>query len=103
MPKIIFYDYAVAYFPARVRLLLNEKELPYQHVNIDIFYGQNLSLEFAKINKNMTLPVMNVDGKILTESMEICEFLETLKPFGKDCDAAVVKKFVNLIKDWDGK
>ena len=102
MPKIIFYDYVVAYFPARVRLLLNEKEFTHKHVNIDIFYGENMSRDFCKINKNMTLPVVTVDDQVMSQSMEICQYLHTLNPFGKDSDPALVKKFVDLIKDWDG-
>jgi glutathione S-transferase len=71
--KIIFYDYVLAYFPARVRFLLYEKEIPFDHCNVDIFNAENLTLEFAKLNPAMTLPVMNLDGRIITQSMDICQ------------------------------
>jgi hypothetical protein len=101
--KIIFYDYVLAYFPARVRFLLYEKDISFDHSLVDVFNAQNLTPQFAKLNPAMTLPVMNLDGRIITQSMDICEALEGYgTKLGVECDPEVVKKHVDLIKDWDG-
>jgi len=52
---LVFYDFVLAYFPARVRLLLSEKGLPYQHNHLNVLKCDNLKIEFAKINPKMTV------------------------------------------------
>ena len=94
--EIVLYDYVLAYFPARVRLTLNELGIHYKHVHVDIFGGKNLTIDFAKINPSMTLPVLVEGDKILNQSAEICEYLISKN------DSPINREWFDLLKDWDG-
>jgi glutathione S-transferase len=59
----------------KVRLLLNQLGVEYQNVFVDIFKGEHKTVEFAKINPNMKIPVLDDDGSILWESNAILLYL----------------------------
>jgi glutathione S-transferase len=59
----------------RVRWLLEELELPYQLINIDLFNGEGHSEAYKKIHPLGCVPAIDVDGNIMIESTAICEWL----------------------------
>ena len=97
------YDNLLAYYPSRVRLMLLEKGLNYKAIEMDLFNGESLTPEFAKISPQLTLPVLQDGDKVMTESLDIIHYLNDLdgNPLGK-VDPEQVNKWVNLIAPWNG-
>src|ERR687894_2032605 len=66
------YDYAASGNCYKVRLLLAQLGLPYERVPVDIFAGDTLTDEFARINPARTTPVLVREGaRPVTESNAI--------------------------------
>jgi glutathione S-transferase len=70
------YDYAPSCNCYKVRLLLANLQRPYERVPVDIFDGETLTDEFARMNPNRTTPVLETDdGRFLPESDAIIVYL----------------------------
>ncbi len=54
------YDYGASANCYKVRLLLAQLERPYEGVPIDIFNGETLTDEYARINPLRSTPVLEV-------------------------------------------
>ena len=61
---MILYDYALAFNPAKARLMLAEKQIPYVKRHVDLFTGQSLSPEFLKLQPGGTVPVLDDEGQV---------------------------------------
>ena len=75
------YDFVGAPNPKKLRVYLVEKglDIPFEPVNI--VTGENRTPEFLKKNPLGGLPVLELDdGRHLTESLAIIEYLEELHP-----------------------
>ncbi len=59
----------------RPRWLLEELELPYKLIHINLFEGETRTEEFRKINPNACIPAMEVDGQVMFESGAMCAWL----------------------------
>jgi glutathione S-transferase len=57
------YDYAASANCYKVRLALAQLELPYERVPVDIFAGDTLTDEFARLNPARTTPVLVREGE----------------------------------------
>ena len=67
--------------PRRVRIFLAEKGIDVPRVEVDIQGGETRSPQFLAKNKLAGTPIMELDdGEILTESVAICRYLESLYP-----------------------
>ena len=78
---ITFYDCATAPSPRRARILLAEKGVPHETVQVDLRNGEQLSDAFRKINPQCTVPVLRTDdGLALTDNAAITAYLEALYP-----------------------
>jgi glutathione S-transferase len=65
----------------RVRIFMAEKGIDMPKVEIDLMAGEHKRPEFLKLNSLGQIPVLQLDdGKILTESVAICRYLEELHP-----------------------
>ena len=69
------YDYGASCNCYKVRLLLAQLDLPYERVPIDIFHGDTLSDEYARINPARSTPVLETGGRYLPESDAILFYL----------------------------
>jgi glutathione S-transferase len=56
------YDYAASGNCFKVRLLLEQLGLPYERVPVDIFAGDTLTDEFARLNPARETPVLVREG-----------------------------------------
>ena len=54
------YDYAASANCYKVRLLLEQLEIPYEKVSLDIFDGDTLTDAFARMNPAKTTPVLEL-------------------------------------------
>jgi glutathione S-transferase len=76
------YDYAASANCYKPRLLLALLDRAYERVSIDIFAGDTLTAEYAKLNPARETPVLELDdGTILTQSNAILWFLAEGTPF----------------------
>src|SRR5215210_43016 len=75
------YDYAASCNCYKVRLLLAQLGLPYERVPVDIFAGETLSDDYARINAARTVPVLETGGGYLPESNAIATYLADGTPF----------------------
>lgn len=78
---IRLYDYKFSPFCHRVKIVLAEKELDYQSVNIDLLKKENRTEQFLRLNPIGKVPVLADDDLILADSSIINEYLNDEYPF----------------------
>lgn len=79
------YDYFASCNCYKVRLLLAHLGRPYERVPIDIFAGETLTDDYARVNPSRTTPVLETDdGRYLPESNAILVYLAHGTPFLPD-------------------
>ena len=75
------YDFPGAPSPRKVGIFVSEKGLEIPTVDLNLRAGEHRTEEFAAINPNLTLPVLELDdGTRITESLAIVHYLERLHP-----------------------
>jgi len=74
------YSYYRSSASFRVRIALALKGLPYDYVPVHLAKGQQLQEDFVAVNADALVPVLEVDGLRLTQSMAIMEFLDEQFP-----------------------
>ena len=84
-----FYDCTTAPSPRRVRILMAEKGIELDTIQVDLMKAEQLTPEFLKINPLGQVPVLELDdGTRISQVMAICRYLEEIYPdnplFGRD-------------------
>jgi glutathione S-transferase len=74
---LILYHNNLSSCSQKVRLALCLKNLEWNDRFIDLFSGENREEDFLKINPKGLVPVLEYDGKIITESSVINDYLNT--------------------------
>jgi maleylpyruvate isomerase len=64
----------------RLRIALNLKGLTYEQVAVDLRREAHLSAQYRAINPQQLVPALDVDGRVLTQSPAIIEWLEERYP-----------------------
>ncbi|MGB0908310.1 MAG: glutathione S-transferase family protein [Maricaulaceae bacterium] len=78
---LTFYDYKMAPSPRRARIILAEKNVPHDAVQIDMMTGAQFTEDYRKINPNCTIPALRLeDGNVLTDNAGIAIYLEEAFP-----------------------
>jgi len=99
---MIFYDCLTAPSPRRARILLNEKQVPHDVVQVDLMKAEQLSDEFKLINPSCTVPVLKLDdGTTLTENAGIAAYLESAYPNPPMLGSSDIEK--GLVASWNWK
>ncbi|XP_021946450.1 maleylacetoacetate isomerase [Folsomia candida] len=80
MSKPILYNYFRSSSSWRVRIVLAHKGIDYEYKAINLLKKEQLTEEYRKICPMQQVPALEVDGKIITQSMAIMDFLEDLYP-----------------------
>ena len=76
-----FYDCATAPSPRRARMVIAEKRIDVETVEVDLRSGQQFSEDFRAVNPGCTVPVLVTDeGEALCENASIVRYLEALYP-----------------------
>lgn len=78
---ITLYDCATAPSPRRARILLAEKGVEHQTVQVDLRNGEQLGSEFRQVNPLCTVPALRTeDAGVLTDNAAIIAYLEARYP-----------------------
>jgi len=77
---IKLYDFKSSPNCQRVKVVLAEKNLPYEIVPIDLQKKEQKTLEYLKLNPYGKVPVLTDDSTVLYESLIINEYLEEKYP-----------------------
>jgi glutathione S-transferase len=78
---ITLYDCATAPSPRRARILLAEKGVVHETVQVDLRHGEQLGEAYRKINPLCTVPALRTDdGALLTDNAAITAWVEARFP-----------------------
>jgi glutathione S-transferase len=78
---ITLYDCATAPSPRRARILLAEKGIAHDTVQVDLKVGEQLGEAYRKINPQCTVPALQTEeGVMLTSNAAIAAYLEARFP-----------------------
>lgn len=80
---IILYDCATAPSPRRARILLAEKGIAHETVQVDLVRGEQLGEAYRAINPQCTVPDLRTDdedGLLLTDNAAIAAWVEARYP-----------------------
>ncbi len=78
---IILYDCATAPSPRRARILLAEKGIAHDTVQVDLVHGEQLGAAYRAINPQCTVPALRTEeGALLTDNAAIAAYLEAQYP-----------------------
>jgi maleylacetoacetate isomerase len=74
------YGYFRSSASYRVRIALNMKGLSYEQASIHLTKGKQYEAEFAAISPQSLVPVLEHEGRLLTQSLAIVQFLDEVYP-----------------------
>lgn len=78
---ITLYDCATAPSPRRARILLAEKGVPHETVQVDLRTGEQLSDAYRRVNPSCTVPALRTEeGALLTDNAAIATYVEARYP-----------------------
>lgn len=97
------YSYFRSSASYRVRIALNLKNLPYEIIPVHLVKGEQKSDDYKAKNPSGLIPALELsNGKIITQSMAILDFLENEYPQNPllpsdNVDRAIVQSMCNII------
>jgi maleylacetoacetate isomerase len=80
MNEVVLYDYWRSSASYRVRIALNLLAIDYKIVSINLLQGAHKMPEYLALNSQGLVPTLVIDGRILTQSLAIIEYLAELRP-----------------------
>ncbi|WP_437905004.1 glutathione S-transferase N-terminal domain-containing protein [Sorangium sp. So ce327] len=73
--RLRLHHAASSYYSMIARLALVERGVPFESVRVDIHRrAQQLAPDYARLNPNLTVPTLEVDGRVLSQSRDILLF-----------------------------
>ena len=80
MSRPVLYDYWRSSAAYRVRIALNLKGIDYESRQIDLREDQQKSAEYRALNPQGLVPMLEIDGQRLTQSVAIINYLDLKYP-----------------------
>ncbi len=80
MPKPILFDYWRSSASYRVRIALHLKQLPFERVPVDLAAAAHKEEDFRARNPQGFVPMLEMDGAQLTQSLAIIAYLDAAVP-----------------------
>ena len=80
MPRPILYDYFRSSAAYRVRIALNLKGVDYESRQIDLRDGEQKGDAYRALNPQGLVPMLEIDGHRLTQSLAIINYLDLKYP-----------------------
>ncbi|MGH6761134.1 MAG: maleylacetoacetate isomerase [Phyllobacterium sp.] len=82
MSETVLYDYWRSSASYRLRIALGLLTEPYRKVAVDLLKHEQKSAEHLGRNPQGLVPVLDIDGQRLTQSLAIIEYLDETRPAG---------------------
>lgn len=82
MHDTVLFDYWRSSASYRLRIALNLAGIPYQAISVDLVKGEQKSPEHLARNPQGLVPVLEIDGLRLTQSLAILEYLDQTRDLG---------------------
>ncbi len=79
MSETVLYDYWRSSASYRLRIALNLAGIDYHSVSVDLVKRENLTPEHLARNPQGFVPVLEIDGHSMTQSMAILTYLDTTR------------------------
>jgi maleylacetoacetate isomerase len=92
MSRVILYDYYRSSACYRVRIALNLKGVDYETRPINLAEGDQKSAEYRDLNPQGLVPMLEVDGHRLTQSLAIINYLDIRYPTPPLIPAAALER-----------
>jgi maleylacetoacetate isomerase len=80
MSKPVLFDYFRSSACYRVRIALNLKGIDYEAAPVDLLHGKQKEAEYLDRNPQGFVPMLDVDGHRITQSLAIIEYLDATRP-----------------------
>ena len=80
MTRPILHGYAKSSAAYRVRIALNIKKIEYDHHKVNLLEGEQQSDEYRALNPQGLVPMLEIDGLKLTQSLAIMVYLDQRFP-----------------------
>jgi maleylacetoacetate isomerase len=80
MPKPILYDYWRSSAAYRIRIALNLKGIAFESRQVDLRGDEQKSPEYRALNPQGLVPMLEIDGQRLTQSVAIINYLDLKYP-----------------------
>jgi maleylpyruvate isomerase len=77
---IRLYGYFRSGTSHRLRIALNYKGIHFEQISVNLSRNEQLGEEFGGINPQRFVPVLDVDGQLMTQSPALIEWLEDVYP-----------------------
>jgi len=78
--RVVLHDYWRSSASYRVRIALALKGIGYDRVAVDLVKGEQRGAENLEFNPQGLVPTLEIDGKRLTQSLAIIEYLDETRP-----------------------
>lgn len=92
MSRIILYDYFRSSAAYRVRIALNLKRVEYESRQVDLRDDEQKSDEYRVLNPQGLVPMLEIDGHRLTQSLAIINYLDLRFPIHPLIPAAAAER-----------
>jgi maleylacetoacetate isomerase len=80
MPTIVLHDYYRSSAAYRVRIALNLKGVEYESRTVNLLHSEQQGDEYRALNPHRLVPMLEIDGLKLTQSLSIIMYLATRVP-----------------------